>query len=109
MADALDLRSSSRNGVWVRVPPCLPMYKVKVAFVDLFTGDSIDVGIFTCTDPDPTVKKVSLEILPAAFETNDEFLIAIFHNMKKKIDAEFLLTELIRTNTPYSSLQYYKI
>jgi hypothetical protein len=85
------------------------MYKIKVAFVDLFTGESIDVGIFTCTDPDPTVKKVALEILPAAYETQDNFLISILESMQKKIDAEFLLTELIRTNSPCSSLQYYKL
>lgn len=104
MADALDLRSSSRNGVWVRVPPCLPMYKINIAFVDLFTGESIDVGIFTCEN----AEKVSLEILPAAIETKDNFLISILNSMQKKIDNEYLLLELTRTNSEHSSLQYYK-
>lgn len=83
------------------------MDKVRVAFVNLFTGESIDVGIFYCVDPNPTVKKVHLKILPAAYETKDNFLISILESMQKKIDAEFLLTELIRNNSPYSSLQFY--
>ncbi len=69
----------------------------------MFSGEGPIVGEFTCQD-----SKVSMEIFPAAEESKDNILNSILQSMKNKIDTEYQLDELIRTNSPHSSLQYYK-
>ena len=75
-----------------------------VRYVDMFTGQGPDVGIFTLKPGG----EVHLEIFQLALNHKDSFMLSILESMQKNITTREMLFELIETTSPYSSLQFFR-
>lgn len=78
------------------------MEKVIVRFIDLFSGTGPEVGEFIIDND-----QVNLEIHSNVSEIKDTFLPIILKSMKNKIKSRNHLDDLIKNNSPYSSLQFF--